>query len=413
MRKFASLFAFCLCFLSSGAHFDSTGKIVTPHVSASLRFTENLGQWDQKIKFRSGFDGGALFLEQDRLTFHFYDKRKAREFHMKKVQPGSFIDDRLKGHAFQLLFEGCEKSASIVKQQQDDFYENYFKGSDKSKWRGMVRSYHQLIYKNLYSNIDYEILTTAQGFKYNFHVQPGADPSVIKMQYVGISNIQIKNGNLMIKPEVNEIIEHKPYAYQMINGRTVQIPCEFALRGNRLSYRFPEGYDRNYELVIDPLLVFAAQSGSTADNFGMTATFDPQGNLYSGGTIFDIGYPTTPGAYSASFNGPAYYGNTDVVITKYNSTGSSLLYATYLGGGYTETVHSLIVDGNNNLCFYGVTSSTNFPTTNGAYDPSFNGGSFLMYVYNGMRLHKWQHASGFDILRRQRKRWHQSNRYLQ
>ncbi|MBK6522660.1 MAG: hypothetical protein IPG08_10150 [Sphingobacteriaceae bacterium] len=53
--------------------------------------------------------------------------------------------------------------------------------------------------------------------------------------------------------------------------------------------------------MIDPVLVFAAQSGSTADNFGMTATFDLQGNLYSGGTVFAIGYPFVTGSYSNFF----------------------------------------------------------------------------------------------------------------
>lgn len=392
LKKYVFLFFMLLTAAVFFAHDDSTSRAIMSHANPSLRFTENNGQWDNKIKFRAGFDGGMLFLESDRLTFNFYDKKKARQFHLKKIEPNSFIDDRIKCHAFYVLFEGCNLNVPVEKLQKDNFYENFFIGNDKSKWKGDVRSYHQLFYKNLYNNIDYEIITSTNGFKYNFHVKPGADPSVIKLNYVGVDQIKLKDGTLTIKPDINEIIENKPYAYQMINGKAVQVACKFNLRGNKISYDFPNGYNKNYELIIDPLLVFAAQSGSTADNFGMTATFDPSGNLYSGGTIFDIGYPTTPGAYSANFNGPAYYGNTDVVISKYNANGNNMIYSTYLGGGYTETINSLIVDHNNNLCFYGVTSSTNFPIPNGAYDNTYNGGSFLMYYYNGMRF-----VNGTDI----------------
>lgn len=98
-----------------------------------------------------------------------------------------------------------------------------------------------------------------------------------------------------------------------------------------LSFEFPEDYNHEYSLIIDPVLIFAAQSGSTADNFGMTATYDASGNLYSGGTIFDNGYPTTLGVFSTSFTGSVSAGITDLVITKYNALGNALIYSTYLG----------------------------------------------------------------------------------
>lgn len=387
MNRLLFIGAFVFICLSSFAQ-----QVITPHDHPGVTFTENVGQWENKILFRAGLDGGAFFLENDKLTFHFYDKNKAKQFHFNKIVPGSFIDDRIKEHAYQVLFEGCNANSPIDKMQKGSYYENYFNGNDPSKWKGEVSNYHQIWYRNLYNNIDYEIITSANNIKYNFHVKTGGNVNDIKLKYEGIDNIQIKKGVLIIKPDINEVFEQKPYAYQIINGIPKEVLCNFVLKNKTVSYSFPKGYDKNYDLVIDPLLVFAAQSGSTADNFGMTATFDSQGNLYSGGTIFDIGYPTTLGAYSSSFFGPAYYGNTDVVITKYNSTGNSLLYSTYFGGTQTESVNSLIVDHNNNLCFYGVTSSSNFPTTSGAYDNTYNGGQFIMFVNNGLRFN-----NGTDI----------------
>lgn len=386
-----NLYVLCLVFVLASALKAHDG-VVKPYVNPGLTFTENKGQWQSHILFRAGLDGGALFMEKGKLTYHFYDKAKARRFHGKKAIQNSPENDQIKGHAFHMIFEGCNMNHGIQKQQQGTFYENFFLGNDKTKWQSDVKNYHQIWYKDLYTNIDYEVTTAVNGIKYNFYVKPGGDPDNIKLKYVGVNTIQLVKGKLVIKPEVNQLIEQEPYAYQNIDGKIVKVECRFSLRNKTISYEFPNGYDKTKELIIDPLLIFAAQSGSTADNFGMSATYDAQGNLYSGGTVFNIGYPTTPGAYSTSFFGPMYYGNTDVVITKYNSVGTNLLYSTYFGGNYTEGVNSMIVDGNNNLCFYGATSSLNMPTTPGAYDATFNGGSFLFFYYNGLRFH-----NGTDI----------------
>lgn len=360
-------------------------QVVTAHDHPGLTFTENIGQWDKTILYRAGLDGGALFLEKDRLTFNLYDKYKARQFHNTNLSRDSKLDDKINGHAFSVVFEGCNKENSIEKLKQGTYYENFFINDDKSKWKGNVKNYHQLWIKNLYNFIDYEILTVEGNIKYNIHVMPNGKVDDVKLNYLGIDRIQLRKGELSLKTEFTELVEQKPYAYQLINGVKKEVACEFVLKNKTISYKLPQGYNKNYELIIDPLLVFAAQSGSTADNFGMTATYDAYGNLYAGGIIFNIGYPTTLGAYSASFFGPAYYGNTDVVITKYNSTGNALLFSTYFGGNQTETVNSLIVDKNDNLCFYGVTGSSNFPTATNAYDNTFNGGSLVAFYNNGHR----------------------------
>jgi gliding motility-associated-like protein len=99
--------------------------------------------------------------------------------------------------------------------------------------------------------------------------------------------------------------------------------------------------------------------------------------------VFDVGYANIPGGYDLSFNNAVGYGRSDVFVTKYNSTGNALLFSTYLGGAGTEVVTSMVVDGNNNLCLYGATSSTNFPVTAGVAYPSFSGGTTIGFTSNG------------------------------
>ena len=134
-------------------------------------------------------------------------------------------------------------------------------------------------------------------------------------------------------------------------------------------------YRRSDSLVIDPTLVFSSFSGSTADNWGYTATFDVQENLYGGGIVFGTGYPTTPGAFDATYNDPITGITTmDIGITKFSSDGSQRLYSTYIGGDKPDQPHSMVVNSLGELVVMGTTGSSNFPSTASAYDPSFNGG---------------------------------------
>jgi gliding motility-associated-like protein len=371
---------------------DSLLKVISGAADPGLKFTENLGQWDAKILFRAQLDGGALFVERNCLTFNFYNKKKLRSMHFPKQGRAKYDDLGIKGHAYKVHFEGCNLNSTIGKQETGTDYENFFLGSDQSKWKGNVPNYHRIFLRDLYNNVDYEAVTAINGIKYNFHVKPGADVSRIKMRYEGVDKPVLDKGTLRLKLSVNEVMEYKPFSYQMINGKIKEVRCAYILQENVLTFSFPDGYDKSQILVIDPVLVFAAQSGSPADNFGMTATFDPQGNLYSGGTVFDVGYPTTTGAWSSTYNGPYYDGNSDVFITKYSANGTALIYSTYLGGQYSETVNSMIVDINNNLCFFGVTSSSNFPMLTNSYDNTFNGGQFIYFYYNGQRF-----VNGTDI----------------
>ncbi|MBK9285995.1 MAG: gliding motility-associated C-terminal domain-containing protein [Sphingobacteriaceae bacterium] len=357
-------------------------RVVKPIASMGIRFTENLGQWEPNILAKARLGGGALFIEKNCLTFNFFDREKFRSLHglpYDKNNPGKY---GFNYHAYKIHFNHCNLNPEFIKEKKETYYENYFIGKDQSKWKGNVGCYNTVWLKNIYPGIDYEMDVKEAGIKYNFHVKAGADVNKIQMRYEGVEKINIRNGVLVIGLDFKDVIENKPFAFQNINGELKPVKCNFRLDGRVVSFDFPDGYNENEDLIIDPILVFSAQAGATADNFGMTATFDDLGNLYSGGTVFDVGYPFVLGITNI-FNGPPAYGNTDIFITKYNSIGNSLIYSTYLGGNRTEVVSSLIVDNNNNLCLYGATGSANFPVTAGCAYPAFAGGTNIGFISNG------------------------------
>jgi hypothetical protein len=237
---------------------------------------------------------------------------------------------------------------------------------------------HQgVLYPSFYSGIDLKVYGQGAHVKYDFIVSPGADPGQIGFRYEGGDVQYLDNGDLVIKSHIVTIVEKKPVAWQYINGVRMKISCDFLIRGNVVSFQFAEGYDPCYELVIDPLLIFSTYSGSEADNWGSTATPGENGTLYSAGVtnhfignnVFSGNFPATAGAFQTTYGGLF-----DIGILKYDSAGTQLLYATYLGGFRTESAHSLVVNSQNDLVLLGTTGSENFPTTPGAFDQSFNGG---------------------------------------
>ena len=372
-----------------------------PSGQSSIRFTENKKQWDKKVLYRAQLDGGVLFLEKNCFTYNFYDKETYRQSHVGRQQPESEEQktqqnfqppsptrnlNPIRTHAFRMTFLNSKKTVETSAKQPTSDYCNFFMGNDKSKWAGNVKNYTEVNYKNLYKGISLQIQGMQNSMKYNFIVAPQGKTDEIKLFYEGLDAISLDSGALKLKTSVNEIIEEKPFAYQWIGGKQVEVACNFVLENTTISFQFPNGYDKKSELIIDPILVFACSSGSIADNFGMTATYDARGDLYSGGTAFGIGYPTTLGAFDTSWNGSSSYvnGRTDVVITKYDSTGTFLRYSTYLGGfNGSEIVTSFIVDSLDELLLYGATGSSDFPVTSNAFDTTFNGGTLLHFICNG------------------------------
>ena len=115
-------------------------------------------------------------------------------------------------------------------------------------------------------------------------------------------------------------------------------------------------------------------TGAVSDNWGVTASYDLDGYLYAGGIAFG-NYPTTPGAWQLSRQ------STEMGISKFSKDGSQLIYSSYLGGVNFDIPNSLIVNSKNQLVILGTTGSSNFPTTSGTFDSTFNKGTPFNGIY--------------------------------
>ena len=337
--------------------------------NAQNPFIENKGQFPKSIISKANLPSGALFIAEGELTYAFYNGKQLANIH-----DGLAASPSVDAHAYSVSFLNSNTGCSIILEEQSEFFENYYLGN-RSNWTTEVRSYKKQIHKDIYDKIDISYYVQNDHLKYDFIVSKYGNPKSIKIQYKAASSISLNNGDLLVKTSVNTVTEHKPYAYQMINDIKVEVMCHYKLYNKIITFNFPQGYNKNLPLIIDPILKFSTYSGSTADNFGYTATYDNLGFLYSGSTVFGIGYPTTLGAYQLNYANSI--GGTDIAITKYDTSGTTRIYSTYLGGTKDELPHSMIVNSANELFIFGTTASADFPTTNSGYQTTFNGGPAL------------------------------------
>jgi hypothetical protein len=267
---------------------------------------------------------------------------------------------------------GSKPLSAVVKKGKTSHYYNYFLGNDSSYWASGAHGYTEVIRKELYEGIDLQVGVYEKEHEYSFLLAAGANPKDIKIDYFGQKKIGVnRQGSLVLTTEIGTIEEQRLVAFQVINGVRKNVRCSFEVDGNTVGFNVGN-YDLQYPLIIDPVLVFATYNGAVSDNFGMTATYGSNGEAFSAGMVYGNSFPIPNGTAfdpTGSFSMPnnGVTGITDVFITKYNSTGTALLWATYLGGGTTtqgtETAHSLICDSLDNVLLFGATSSTDFPTT--------------------------------------------------
>jgi len=328
----------------------------------------NKGQWVENVEFKIDLSQGDLFIEKDGLTYSLSNGGKHLEEAKGHSEDGHepFI-----GYVIRTKFLGSSWDGSSYVSDSSSFYNNYILGNNPEDWFGHVYGYKSVRLYNYYNGIDM-LLNGRGGLEYSFIVSPHVNVDQIRVNYQGHSKLLLDDeGNLHVGNRFGEVIESKPIAWtEDETGRKKPVKVEFELQGSELIFIFPNGYDKSKTLIIDPTLTFSTFTGSTSDNWGMTATPDPSGNLFGGGISFGIGYPITTGAYDGSHNG----GSFDVAVTKFTADGAALIYSTFIGGSSNELPESMICNSNDELYILGITASPNFPMV-GAYDNTFGGGS--------------------------------------
>jgi len=215
---------------------------------------------------------------------------------------------------------------------------NYLIGRDPKRWRIGVPEYARVRFRDVYPGVDLLYYGTQQQLEYDLVLNAGADPAAITFAFEGADHVRIDaTGDLVLTTAAGEIRQHKPIVYQEPNGHRETIAARYELRGkNEVGFEIG-AYDRSRQLVIDPVIVY-----STTIFGGSTIAVDSAGNVYITGGTDGTNFITTRGAFQGTHgsgtcgNPPQTFPCADAFVTKLNSTGTALVYSTYLGGSGTD-----------------------------------------------------------------------------
>lgn len=341
-----------------------------------LDFVENKGQWDPSIYFKSEMQASAFILTKNgyRVLQHNVKDYEAIANSRHGGHQTSSVENKsdvnpkfqdsnkkdeliLRSHIYQVKFLNANPTPTIIKEKLVGGIKNFFIGNEPTKWAVDVKSYQSVTFKNMYPNIDVRYYTDNSRLKYDIIVHPGGDVSKVILTIDGADGLTLKQGSLQIKTSVGVLQESIPYSYQFNQQGKKEINCSYEVRGNLVKFKVEKLYDKSSTLVIDPVPTFISYSGSSAENWGFTATYDKEGHLFAGGIVFGNSIPFSNGFIQNSFKGGKY----DMGILKFKPDGSQLVYATYIGGGGNEQPHSLVADNDGNLVIAGRTNSNNYP----------------------------------------------------
>nr|MDO8088632.1 hypothetical protein [Candidatus Sigynarchaeum springense] len=251
---------------------------------------------------------------------------------------------------------------------------NYFCGSDPSKWRVGLVDYGAIVYENLYQGIDLIYKITARGLKYEFWVAPGADPGQIALDYVNADLVEAGAHDLRVGIAGESLEDGGLVALQDAGQGEETIDCVFQ-QVDQTRVRFVLGkYDSGKTLIIDPvvnmMLTYGTFFGGSNVDEGNAIAVE-NGYMYVAGRTMSPNFPTTAGANDTSYNS-----NTDAFVMKFNADGSALVYSTFLGGFQNDEAQGIAVEnGFAYITGYTYNTTTNFPTTVGAYNRTHGGGN--------------------------------------
>src|SRR5579859_1239573 len=197
----------------------------------------------------------------------------------------------------KLDFVGAAPNVKPVGEMGSDAVFSYFTGP-ASQWKTGLPTYRQIRYPNLWPGTDLVYSGQVNQMKYEFVVQPGADPARIHLAYRGASAVQLTaDGQLAVTTPLGGFSDAAPVAYQLKAGQRVPVAMRYALEpdtsgrtDSRYEYGFQLGaYDPELPLVLDPaVLVYAGYIGGAGNDVGQGIAVDQAGNAYiTGNTTSD------------------------------------------------------------------------------------------------------------------------------
>ncbi len=322
---------------------DTKAQVAQGYSTLPLVFEPNLGQTDDSVQFLNRTGSTTTYFTPTETVF-----------------VRSYEDT---ADVLRVSLVGANEAPAVEGLNEQESRSNYFVGNDESKWQTDVPHYEKVQYDEVYPGIDLVYYGNNSQLEHDFVVSPGTNPDQIAFQFEGANDISIDDdGNLVLTQDHGTTVFAKPFTYQETKDTPVDSSYVLA-EDNTVKFALAD-YDTAKELVIDPVVVsYSTYLGGSGSDSGSAFEVHPNGNIFVVGHTSSTNFPT-----ASAFQG-SNSGSTDIFLVRMAADGSSLVYATYLGGSGADADAAITVDFAGNAYITGRTTSSNFPTAS-AYQGS-------------------------------------------
>ncbi len=372
---FVCLAVFALAFQATAAtEAPSLDAINNLNQGRPTFFTENKGQWDERVLFKADGTGGLTwFIERDGFTILFsvpdMDAEPIADPFSEDMPggmraPGEGVRYPKKGHALKFKFQNTLPrnagnflpeqttpaiAASVEPSAKTTWNNNYFLGNDPSKYGRNCGNFQQATLKDVWPGVDVVWRSQGKHAEFDFQVHPNADPNAIRVEVQGLTGDleTASNGDELLLPTSLGVLRQSlPEAYQVKDdGLLTPVRAEFKVAGaNAFGVALPEGWNKAEKLIVDPL-VYSTYLGNVDRDIATAIVAVPNapdgqgGVVVTGPTTSEPFFPGQAGAFDGEKGGgdgqpggedaPQEW---DVFVARLDENGANLIYWTYLGG---------------------------------------------------------------------------------
>jgi hypothetical protein len=298
---------------ATGARAVNRAEVLSNLGRTGLSFERNMGQTASRVDYLAHTGNGTVFLTPTAAVFAMQEQSAVssqQSAGLPSTPPG--VRSTNAGVALYMDIVGANPAGRAAGVNPLPGKVNSFLGNDPAKWHSNIPTFGRVEYANVYSGISLAYYGGPGGLEYDFVLAPGADPHAIALKFEGASGVELDaQGDLVVHTAAGDLVQHAPVVYQDSSGARQPVAGRFALHS--------ELKTQNSKLK----------------------TFDVGPYDHSRPLVID----------------PLVLG-----------------YSTYLGGAKADLAYGIAVDGKAGAYVAGQTLSSNFPTTPGAFDTSYNGG---------------------------------------
>lgn len=303
-------------------HLPSKGRVMLP-----MTFEANRGQAPADVDFLVASQGYGAQVRADSIVLNFPRARSGKKGAAKA--PAQTV--------VRIALSGANRRTKAQGEDKSRAYTNYLFGSDPAKWITHVDQYGKVRYASVYPGIDMLLHGNENRLEQDFVIHPAADPQQIRLKFEGVRGVRVSgDGDLVLRADDLSLRMQKPRAYQIVNGKEVEVAVNYEVRGQAVSFRLGS-YDSRRELIIDPVLVFSTFFGAEpADVDYVTQIASDASGVYITGSTLSLSFPVTAGAVQPT---PPAQPLPFFFVSKLDPTGHHL-FSPPISRAYRATRHS-------------------------------------------------------------------------